>query len=402
LGFYQRPNRKESSRSYRFLGVLPQLRGGMMVFPGHHHTNVFLATGNLLHVIAIILLLHRIFIVKNAQGLSRKTQELYLLVFVTRYADLYANFGYVTFYQSFLKIVYVSSTGIIVLALTVRNQVQGTYRSEQDGFSHWKHLALPCFVVGFFIQLVASASTYEFDFTELLWTVSILLETVATLPQILMYRKYREVESLTGGTFIVLMASYRFMYVLNWIYRTLTERRYRHHWLLYSCAVVQVALGFVGFCWLPQNGSSTAPLLPQLQRVWEGMQNEESKRFFCFTVVFPTTVYVVGMSLPTIDQDLPPAFAFVLFQWLFAVLAFAVQRLIVMRHPTEPNTISQWCTQLRDHVFVDRPTVEARAPVESFNVLMTEPLLGGNNETQLEDILPNEPQDEWSPDIRVV
>eukprot|EP00977_Amphora_coffeiformis_P001118 scaffold227_cov165-Amphora_coffeaeformis.AAC.31 len=182
------------------------------------------------------------------------------------------------------------------------------------------------------------------------------------------------------------MALYRFMYILNWIYRAHTERGYRHHWLVYFCGVAQAGLGFAGFFWPPEHASSAAPLFPQLQRAWEGMRNQESVRFFGFTFVFPIAVYVAGRFLRPIGQDLHPVFASVLFLWLFAALTLAIQRLVVMRQPIEPrpttNTALQWCIRLHNTVFVDRP--EGEICVETPNVL-TEPLLEEGREAQVEN-----------------
>jgi ER lumen protein retaining receptor len=65
--------------------------------------NTFRLLGDFVHVVAIVILLHKIFVVQNAQGLSRKTQELYLMVFVTRYLDLCTTF-FLDFFNSFWKV----------------------------------------------------------------------------------------------------------------------------------------------------------------------------------------------------------------------------------------------------------------------------------------------------------
>ena len=47
-------------------------------------------------------------------GISRKTQELYLLVFVLRYLDLFTNFF--SLYNTVMKVVYITaSAGILYL-----------------------------------------------------------------------------------------------------------------------------------------------------------------------------------------------------------------------------------------------------------------------------------------------
>ena len=44
------------------------------------------------HVVSIVVLALRLNATKSAVGISLKTQELYLIVFVARYADLFSHF----------------------------------------------------------------------------------------------------------------------------------------------------------------------------------------------------------------------------------------------------------------------------------------------------------------------
>lgn len=91
---------------------------------------------------------------------------------------------------------------------------------------------------------------HHFSFVELLWTFSIYLESVAILPQLMTLRKYGLVENLTGH-FIFFLGLYRFLYILNWIFRSLYERGYQHHWVVYTCGVVQTLMyadSFIQYC----------------------------------------------------------------------------------------------------------------------------------------------------------
>ena len=60
------------------------------------------------HVFSIIILLLRLQVAKNANGVSLKTQELFLIVFCTRYLDLLIR--YISLYNSVMKILYIGST----------------------------------------------------------------------------------------------------------------------------------------------------------------------------------------------------------------------------------------------------------------------------------------------------
>jgi len=99
---------------------------------------------------------------------------------------------------------------------------------------------------------------------EILWNFSVFMEPVALIPQAYMYRRYRTVENLTGGTFLSMMGGYRGLYVLNWIYRAHTEPYYRHHYVVYVCGIFQVLVAWGSVVMPSSEGSSSAPLVPQV------------------------------------------------------------------------------------------------------------------------------------------
>ena len=171
-------------------------------------------------------------------GISVRTHELFLVVFVTRYLDLFTTFY--SLYNSLMKVVYIASTASIVYTIKFQEPIKSTYDKTQDAFLHWKFGAIPCFVLAFLTHLIGSGVS-GFSVIELLWTFSIYLEAIAILPQLIVLQRYREVENLTGN-YIFFMGAYRGLYILNWIYRANTEKNYRHHWVVYICGVVQTLL----------------------------------------------------------------------------------------------------------------------------------------------------------------
>ena len=68
--------------------------------------------GDLSHVISILILILRLRVSRSALGISVKTQELFLLVFLTRYLDLFTTFY--SLYNSLMKVAYIMSTSYIV------------------------------------------------------------------------------------------------------------------------------------------------------------------------------------------------------------------------------------------------------------------------------------------------
>lgn len=200
--------------------------------------NIFRLAGDMSHVFSIIVLLLRVRVAKNAQGISVRTHELFLLVFLMRYLDLFTTFY--SIYNSVMKVLYIGATASIVYTIKFQEPIKSTYDKAQDTFLHWRFAALPCLLVALITHLLGTGMQ-NFDVMELLWTFSIYLEAIAILPQLIVLQRYREVENLTGN-YIFFMGAYRFLYILNWIYRAHTEPHYKHHWVVYFCGVLQTLL----------------------------------------------------------------------------------------------------------------------------------------------------------------
>ena len=139
-----------------------------------------------------------------------------------------------------MKIVYIVSTASIVYTIKFQEPIKSTYDKSQDSFLHFQFAVLPCAGIAIVTHLIGAGFS-DFNLMELLWTFSIYLEAVAILPQLIVLQRYREVENLTGN-YVFFMGAYRFLYILNWIYRSQTERNYRHHWVVYFCGVLQTLL----------------------------------------------------------------------------------------------------------------------------------------------------------------
>lgn len=68
-------------------------------------------------------------------GISLKTQELYALVFLTRYLDLVTSF--ISIYNSVMKVVFISSSIAIVWCMRGHPLVRRTYDKDLDTFRHY-------------------------------------------------------------------------------------------------------------------------------------------------------------------------------------------------------------------------------------------------------------------------
>ena len=197
--------------------------------------NIFRLIGDMCRLLAKILLLRRLYVARNAQGISLGTQVLYLLVCLTRYTDLFTTFY--SMYNSVMKIFYIAIEICLIMKIKRLDR-----DSELDNFPAIKCLVLPCLLLTLVQWIYGTSQTSLFiNLQEFLWQFSIYLEAVAILPQLILLKKYRIVENLTGN-YVFLLGIYRFLYILNWIYRSYKEPWYRHHYAVYVSGVVQVLL----------------------------------------------------------------------------------------------------------------------------------------------------------------
>lgn len=71
-------------------------------------------------------------------GLSLKTQEMYLLVFVTRYLDLFFFhfYSWLSVYNAVMKVLYISASATIVYYFRFKVPWKTTYKKE-EGKAMW-------------------------------------------------------------------------------------------------------------------------------------------------------------------------------------------------------------------------------------------------------------------------
>lgn len=192
--------------------------------------NFFRLAGDMTHLLSIIVLLLKIRTTKSCSGISLKTQELYVMVFFTRYLDIFTR--YVSLYNTIMKLVFIGTSIGIVWYMKYHKVVKQTYNKNEDTFRHYI-LVLPCFVLALLFHR-------DFSIMEVLWTFSLYLEAVAILPQLVLLQRSRNIDNLTGN-YVFLLGAYRALYVVNWIYRYFLED-HRARWIPWISGLVQTAL----------------------------------------------------------------------------------------------------------------------------------------------------------------
>ncbi|KAF9882650.1 endoplasmic reticulum retention protein [Aspergillus nanangensis] len=173
--------------------------------------NIFRLAADFSHLASIFILLQKIKSSSSCSGLSFKSQVLYLMVFVTRYLDLFWAFTD-SLYNTTFKILFIGSSGYIIYLML--NDYKPTHDPNIDTFKV-QYLLL-------FSAVLALIFPHDYSFSEILWTFSIWLESVAILPQLFMLQRTGEADTITTH-YLFALGLYRALYIPNWIYRYLAE-----------------------------------------------------------------------------------------------------------------------------------------------------------------------------------
>ena len=121
--------------------------------------NLFRLAGDMCHVMSILVLVLRLRVSKNAIGVSIKTQELYLIVFVTRYLDLFTT--YYSLYNSLMKILYISATAYIIYMVKGTEPFKSTFDKAHDSFLHYQFAVGPCIVLAIVTNVIQGFNLME-------------------------------------------------------------------------------------------------------------------------------------------------------------------------------------------------------------------------------------------------
>lgn len=193
--------------------------------------NIFRFFGDLSHLVAVIILLYKIWITRSCSGISGKSQVLFAVVFTTRYLDLF--FVYVSLYNTIMKLVFIISS--YVTLYLIYHKFKSTYGRSQDTF-RIEYLLGVC---GLLALLIHDRRPEAYVLVEILWTFSIYLEAVAILPQLFMIQRTKEAETITSH-YLFFLGLYRGFYIFNWIYRYYSEGF--HDWIPVISGCVQTIL----------------------------------------------------------------------------------------------------------------------------------------------------------------
>lgn len=198
--------------------------------------NIFRFFGDLAHLASILILIQTIETNKSANGLSLKTQILYMVVYATRYLDLFTKFYSV--YNTVMKITFLLSQGYIIYLIT--KKYSKNTKIESDTFP--------------VRYLVAAAAVFAVIFTQKYTLKSIImsfllwLELVAIIPQLYILQRNGEAENITTH-YIAALGIYRALYIPNWIWRYLSEDKFNYVAVLLGVVQTLVYSDFFYIYW---------------------------------------------------------------------------------------------------------------------------------------------------------
>mmetsp|Transcript_25299 Transcript_25299/g.43210 ORF Transcript_25299/g.43210 Transcript_25299/m.43210 type:complete len:221 (-) Transcript_25299:46-708(-) len=178
--------------------------------------NPFRILGDMFHLLSFVVMFWKLRSAQSCAGISLKTQEIYVIIFLARYLDLFWNF--LSIYNWIMKIIFITASISIVYMIRFTEPIKDTYNKEDDAFPH-AYLIVPAALLG-----IALNQDHSSPF-EACWAFSIYLEAVAILPQLFMLQKQGGAENLTSH-YVMLLGLYRLFYIFNWVYRYATEENY--------------------------------------------------------------------------------------------------------------------------------------------------------------------------------
>merc|ERR1711871_1301182 len=149
----------------------------------------------MLRTFGVLILLAKILKEKSVKGLSRKTQELYVVVFLTR-------FCFKVFFEG--DILYplvegLATVATIYIVWLMRNDFHYTYSKSEDTFKV-EFIVIPCVL----LSIVFHPSVTGYTVTDILWTFSTYLESLTLLPQLFVIQRIKECDNITAHYMVCL------------------------------------------------------------------------------------------------------------------------------------------------------------------------------------------------------
>jgi ER lumen protein retaining receptor len=180
--------------------------------------DIFRYIADSLHFISMILLLNQIFKKKNCMGLSYRTQEIYLVVFLTRYSSIF--FADQNWVHLGLKILAILLTLTTIYLIKFKKPYSITYDKIYDSFPHYTTIYPFCMI----LTTIFHVTFRNHPYFQYVWTFSIILEAFAIIPQLYIMRKVDDIDIFTSS-FMICLGLYRFFDILHWLQNIYIDKK---------------------------------------------------------------------------------------------------------------------------------------------------------------------------------
>ena len=87
--------------------------------------NILQLIGDSLHLLSFVIIIYKIIRDKSSKGVSAKTFEIYLIVFCTRYLDLFMYF--ISLYNTTMKILFIGASAFILYLMKCNKRYSISY-----------------------------------------------------------------------------------------------------------------------------------------------------------------------------------------------------------------------------------------------------------------------------------
>jgi len=96
------------------------------------------ALADLVHLMSYYVIIKKIRALKETSEISYRTQEIYLVVYLTRYGDIL--FNRLSIYLTLMKFIYIGLTLYLIYLIKYKKNYIRTYSPEDDNFNHYRYI----------------------------------------------------------------------------------------------------------------------------------------------------------------------------------------------------------------------------------------------------------------------
>lgn len=204
------------------------------------HWDLLKYLGDICHILSFIILIYNMKKKHNCLGVSYRTQEIYLIVFLARYCDLLFA-PQPLLWNVICKILYIGLTIYAIFLIRFERPICVSYEAVMDKFPHRLTIIPAAIIIGYLLPDYSKWAFFHPWFHKV-YNITLVLEAFAILPQLALLRKIKEIEIVTGG-YIFCLGMYRGIYILSWVWRMiLTDTTFKNIYIKFIFGVIQYLL----------------------------------------------------------------------------------------------------------------------------------------------------------------